>query len=387
MGFNIFCRNLTLNLVLVIQLTVAILLINTVLGQYNSHHATLRLFKNIAEEKGVYYMPSRGWEDFDYGSLKNVKSVSEMSQAWLYKENRPGITINAIAFDYYVSSKIKFNLEKGKWFTEAEVEEGVIPVVVSSEKYGFEIGQTVPLLMGYADDVVSLTFKVVGVMSAPLYTLNYSIGGNMISFHDLFSLHNEERFLTPLLVFDRAALPPHSDMYETKGYKLIFFDNTISKKDFEDNLSNLSTHAFVQPIDVMYNIGKQEVKTTIRSFLPFIIASLSISVIGLISINILNTFLQLKVFAIYFLCGSRWRNCLFIMLYYMLNIVYLSLLLLGAMYFYFKQSGVLFYSGIHLTQINIIATLGVYAMVLVISLMTPFLILKNAYPIEIIRQG
>jgi hypothetical protein len=400
LGFNLFCRNIILNLILILQLTVSLVLINMTLGQVNAQRLTLGYFENIAREKGAYFMPSiedllaMRVDTIDTAErysvldeLTNVKTISAVYQYAFYTDGNKNNLFEGYGYDGYISETVKFPLSKGVWYTDLAVEEGIVPVVVSSEKDGLALGQTIPVKIHHpSPGKATVQLKVVGIMRPPPYLLHYTVSGNIISGNDIFERYNESYQGAPLIMFSRDALAEYQDYYYARNNNtLVFFDENISEADYRRNIETLSNRGFVQTIDKMYILARQEINDNMNAMLPFIICTLSISTVGLVSLTILNTILQRKVFAIYYLCGSKWKNCFYILLAYLLVVTLLSLVLLLVLFYLAVLNGTVYTMGLYISLNNVLTTLGVYLAVMFLSLIVPYVILKNTFPIEIIR--
>jgi hypothetical protein len=400
LGFRIFCRNTVLNLILVCQLAASLVLVNITLGQLNGQRLTLTFFESIAGEKGAYFMPSI--EDYlslqvdaldtpeRYSILEELSGVKAVSACYQFTFYREGEIFEAFAYDSYMSEKIRLPLLKGVWFTEFPAEEGVVPVVVGSEDHGFIYGQTIPVNIRDADTQAALNLKVVGVLRQPLYALGYSRGGTTITGNDIFERYDENYRGGPLIIFSREALAEYRDCYFSKHVnRLVFFDENIGSEEYLRNLELMSTRGFVQTIDEMYALGRKEIGDNIKSMLPFIICTFSIAAVGLASLTILNAIRQRKIFAIYYLCGSKWKDCFKILAGYLLTVIILSLSLLAFVYGMALLTGNFYRRGlfIYISFNNLLATLGLCLVVIILSLVIPYLILKNTYPAEILREN
>lgn len=397
LGYNIFCRNILLNLFLIAQLLIALVLVNISIGHINSYSYMTDIFSNIADHKGVYYMPAsqRHWyhqnelglyRDPVFDELKGLKTISSQYTAAFEIGNR---LYDARAFDDYMLSYLQLPLDEGEWLTAFGHEEEFVPIVVSSETTGLQLGHTVPALLRHLDKdlelvLIEVELKVVGVLGSPPLTIRYGRGGTDVTSNDIFDFYDEDYYGVPLIIFARDALG--EALNSTQRSQLVFFEDDISDSDFTANMDILANHGWVQPIDVMYKLGKQEMRDEFMIVLPFILCAFLISLIGLGSLNILNTFRHTREFAIYYLCGSRWKNCFYICLSYMLILSFLTLTLLSIAFYWFTSSGMAAEMGVHYTVTNIVVTTGVLVFVLFFSLVTPYFILKRTYPIEIIRQ-
>jgi|GEM_PF-2501461 hypothetical protein len=399
LGFNLFCRNIILNLILVLQLVVATVLINMALGLINSYFIIQTYFEKIADEKGAYFMPLTEAihnphldvdSDID-DVLAELKEVKEVSTIYKYYFKKDGNCYLATSYDSYISRKIKLALSKGVWYSDSQVEEGIVPVVVSSQSKGFEIGRVIPVTIydpsnDPSGEEPAVKLKVVGVLKPPPYILSYSGGGSATSSDRIFNRYNEKFVGAPAIIFERSALGEYTDYYLHRDpFLMVFFNDSITEAVYNNNLEKMAKRGFVQPIDQMYLEGEKKIKDEIKYKLPLIICILSISLIGMVSLNILNTLLHRKVFAIFYICGSRWKNCLWILLAYMLFMVFLSLLILLVIFYLATQNGTIIDMGIYISFNNVLVTFGVNLAIIILSLVIPNIILKNTYPIQIIR--
>ena len=399
MGYSVFCKNIVLNLILIVQLVASVVLINIAIGNVNAQRAGLRLFENVKNEDAVYFnldfqsnkeaiLNDKMIEvnDKAFKKLCGVESASYIND-YLFSLN--DARYNAYGYDSYISNKMKLPVSRGIWLTEAETEKDVIPVVVSSETKELSLGKTV--IMQGKDSMGNLTelkLKVVGVLKSPAFVPTFTGSrGYATPCTFLFSMYNEKFNETPAIIFEKGKLDGIAKI-ETNPESacIIKFSQNISQSALQKNIEILRNTGDVATFDKMYVSGQKEVKDKINDSLPLIICILALSLVGLVSLNVLNTATQVRNYAIFYICGGRWKNCFFISLCYTLVVTAISLVISLLIYYVANFMGKIYELGLCFLPNNYLATAAVYLLVIILSLITPYIMLKRTYPIQIIKE-
>lgn len=121
--------------------------------------------------------------------------------------------------------------------------------------------------------------------------------------------------------------------------------------------------------------------------LPILLCVFIIVVTELICSVAMNTNSQMRNYGIYFLCGCRWKDCLRVSLSYTL-IILLGGFLIGTASFFMLQNTE--YAAIfdqHIASNNIYITLTIAALILILSLIIPFLKIHKTSPVETIKES
>ena len=166
---------------------------------------------------------------------------------------------------------------------------------------------------------------------------------------------------------------------------MLFFKPDIPEAVFQNNQTELAKQGFVVSTQEMALNGQKDMREQVTSFLPFILCIFSISLVGIISFNILSTLQQSRLFSILYICGARWRNCLSVCVGYVLCVCGFSLLLGGAFYSFARANGLIEETGIVFSAYNVWWSLALYGIVLAATLLPPYILLKRQSPVEILR--
>lgn len=137
---------------------------------------------------------------------------------------------------------------------------------------------------------------------------------------------------------------------------MIFFEPGISEADHAVQYHAAGKDRFRQNLFTAVSGGARDHQ--IGQFFPPVGGYLffAVSLVGIISMTVLNTLRYLPMFSVYYICGCRWRNCAWIILAYLLCMF--AVVAAAALIFwpYMVIKDLLFSMQILLTGYNILAT-------------------------------
>jgi hypothetical protein len=145
----------------------------------------------------------------------------------------------------------------------------------------------------------------------------------------------------------------------------------------------LSKYSYVVKLEQAKTNTLQEVRRVMMGFLPIIIPLFLIGFLGVVCISILNTLKYMRNFAIFFICGMRWKDSILICLSYIAYIISGVLILCIPGYVWLKD---LLDTGGIMAANNYLFTLGALLAVMLLSLVTPFLLIRKEEPIKVLRK-
>ena len=123
------------------------------------------------------------------------------------------------------------------------------------------------------------------------------------------------------------------------------------------------------------------------SMLPVVIFIFLAGLAGLISLLALNTMLHRKIFAIYYICGCRWFDCLKITSIYVIYLIFTALLLYVIANNILKMSQILDAQMFTFGWYNVLTTGCILLLTCFTTLVIPYYILKHSSPRQILTEG
>ena len=343
LGGHLFSKNPLLNGAIILQLAIAIVIFNYLIIHINIPYETASLLEDIHGEQAVYIQPSPvyrfGWMDEQVQSsqpgieksvvisdtsgttqpslhdlVRDLSQVERISQIRDYPVKNDDQDFMLRSYDSYLANKIKLPVTEGIWFSDATPEEGIVSVVALAGQ-GFKLGDIIDMevySVSSNDQIKSkfIRIKITGLLSISTFYLDFSSGGTPIYASDLFEKASQVS-ASPLLFCCEQDMTNYVDYAITQNNSLIFFEKGINDETLNKNIEIISTRSFrVDLIDDMIIGGKAIALKEVVAMLPIAIFIFAIGLSGLLSLLVLNTLLHRKIYAIYYICGCRWRDCM-----------------------------------------------------------------------------
>ncbi|NLZ46575.1 MAG: hypothetical protein GX896_07780 [Clostridiales bacterium] len=316
LGFKQFKNHLLSNIFIILQMTVVFLLVIFMVSAILSRSKYYTPFKDVINQKGFFC-------DIDTGQIGNIEKLEGFKDIFVtyntfilfdseeeqeQSGNRSYFDIKA--YDKNVLDRIKPTISRGKWITESESDE-FIPAVIIENNYGFDVGDIIEL----PQEGKVWKIKITGVLADDSYIFGHYSGGGFEpkhDFRDLYSIFNHKYYGNPLcpIVFMKLEDIKSMDMeYYISGSSLITFNN-ISDETLKENRQILGKDNYLI-------LGNETIKTNSEKYiyqqiyliLPIIICIMVITLVSSISVSAISAKKQLKNYAIYYICGSKWKEC------------------------------------------------------------------------------
>ena len=396
-GFALFSKRLVTSFITIIQLFVTIIIANVIIVDYNAYMEDICIMENFDTDRTYLWMPAMTdtndelrWEQLK--QLKHNRSVRAVEVTFranaIYNNN----IVSLIGYGQNTGELINMTLESGKWYTEVPKKDGVINCVSISSIPGLEIGKLIELeiIPHYSEQTINQTFQVVGTLGKRAKTLTFNQSSASPYYDHLFQVFHS----TPLdkeyedydhqvgLIFDQSDLPTLVQSQYWDGNRLVYIDS-IDDETFLSLKDELRKDSYVVKLEQAKRNTLQEIRETMMEFLPIIIPLFLIGFLGVVCISILNTLKHMRTFAIFFICGMGWKNTILICLSYIAYIILGVLILCIPGFVWIK--GFLETGGI-LAANNYMFTFGALLFVALLSLVTPFLLIRKEEPIMVLRK-
>ena len=210
-------------------------------------------------------------------------------------------------------------VDNGIWLSETKdtyENSGYIPTVAAGgdKKVGDIIESTVVMSFdenGQPDKTVSAKYKVIGVLKDNVPLAVYSIDSSFsASYSDIYSTFRSS-YEDKMLLLTRT-----SDMYECYksfgplyGTQFIFCDGMTDEEytTLGDRLESMKLD--FAPLSQVYKNSTDYVYQQLYTLLPIAVCIFILTLISTVSISAIYTKRQLRNYAIFYICGARWRTC------------------------------------------------------------------------------
>lgn len=390
LGLTLFRKRFFTSLVIILQLFVTILAANILIFIYNENMKDINIMKNFDTDRTYLWMKVAFEEDEDIkrehlsrleetSSVRGVESI--LSCGSIYND----VQINLYGYGENTGNLINMPLESGTWYNKVPKKDGVINCVSISDKAGFEVGEILELEIYFIhnDEAITQTFQIVGAMGKRGRVLAFT-GSSSDPAYDslLYNYDSTAGYNETALIFDKNDIAGFDSSQYWYSNRLIFLDSS-NDTSFMSLKDELSKYSYVVKLEQAKTNTLQEVRRVMMGFLPIIIPLFLIGFLGVVCISILNTLKYMRNFAIFFICGMRWKDSILICLSYIAYIISGVLILCIPEYVWLKD---LLDTGGIMAANNYLFTFGALLFVALLSLVTPFLLIRKEEPIMVLRK-
>lgn len=301
--------------------------------------------------------------------LKGVSSLCGVAITDVECEEAKDVYLSMHQLSPELDASLNIPLASGTWCEKAI--NNKIEVVVSNNNY-FNIGDVLHISMNDTPYELIIT----GILESPALEFKMNTSGDeMCSLDFLYPFEEKSTEGNAILVYVSSSWDKYDDIPKDDG-RIIFFDDNISLTDMQENLTILSNKGFTAQNDELQKGTKEQIHICLSKYLPTVIFLILIVILGLTSSAILNTLEYRKHFAVFFIVGCTWTQCIIINLMYICSSVVISVMI----YSFFQ----FFFSSYHFSDLNLLLTMGLCMFVIIISAIIPYNNMKKTTPKELI---
>ena len=387
-------KNILFTFFMVLEILVLLVSTNVMIASVNSREMLKKPFSNFLSQKGYYYFTEPMWDTAEqykeftglFAKLRSAKFYTAESNV-----NEADIVDDEIFFNYSMP------LQSGSWPTQSKDEQGRIYAVVSPDLKKAP-GDTIEL---YGDRTVVVSGVLTNITYVPLFS---NTAGSAKEFYRSLNYSSKTDEDGNYMGGDNSSIIVSSsgfyegsddDGFSCSGF--IVYDENISDEDIKYNEKiieqiknyNIET-AVVSPefteLSAVNEGTDAYIADIYNRMIPVILGVAAVVIIGLIGTIAINTVTQLKNYGIYYLCGSRWSDCLKIS-FANISIILLFSGGLSALLLYMLQSFNLDYLiGQTYGWNNLIISLAMLVGMIALSLIIPFGIIRFTSPVEVVKS-
>ena len=388
-GFHIFSKNLAANIILIVQLTISIILMNITLGLYNEAYSKLdvlygfdsdTVYQSFAEQYRLTFNENFEAYEEALSLSENVKLEPIMNGGAEFD----GCYLSFCAYGSHTSHSMRLPITSGVWYDAAEKADGCInTVVLGSSKYHIGEIYTITVYNYMTGQSKDFKFKITGLIDEKTGVVLGYQSSNFMSVKTMFEVFDREESGTDALFLFNYEDEGISD-YLSCGVFLFAYANNGSISD--EDMSKLKNFGYTFTIDEIIDNTKNDLQSEIHSVFPLAVSLTFIGIVGILCLIILNTLKCRKTFAVYYICGMRWKDCIKIIIGQILCIFIGSLFLTVIAGVFMFVTNAFAETHLLIQWNNLFLTLGLFAMVFVVSLITAKCMLSNTSPVTDLKK-
>ncbi len=395
LGLKNLKHNLLMNILTILQMTASFIILISMISSVMSRFTYYIPFKDILDKKGQFYNvfnvinPDTGSTLRSTDEIQNLldgnPEITAQYNAWLHYEE-------GSRSDYFISYDDKYveifkpELESGRWFDTDSPSQQTVPVVVSQNNYNFKVGDKIVL---YCFDE-KIDAKVIGILKENakiIYTTeNFDINIDYRSLYKNYSFEQEEKAAFLLMQKDLIDKPV---VMQLNGNVMVTYPDNTAKDVIENNtikMKMLNVLKFESNDDIKKNSQKY-ILSQINHITPVFVCILVLTFIGAISVSALSAKQQLKNYAIYYICGSQWKQCALVNFFSALICVSISLALSTGIIAVMIANGLLENTVIELGFRQISGCIIIALIYVILSMILPLRIIGKSTPNQVLKTN
>lgn len=398
-------RNKFMNILIVVQLAAVMTI--------------LCVLVSMVESRMIYYVPfadeinSQGYLcefDGDVASEKEIlENVKGANCEFTYMEQFP-VNINSdnitienentyvpytdIMSDKWINSYTP-QMQSGSWLNDLP-DDGYIHVVVTQDnKLGLKTGDIITI-HEYDYDIkkdIEEKAKVIGVMENKQYLVGLSWFqqtdvANRKNFFDMYYTYNSEiedlwGLCVPKSEIEQSKL--YHDDFSVVGMGFVICDGMgeSEMKEVYNYLASYCSPFYTVSLDEIRENSLAYINEQLYILLPIAICIFLLTLITTISVISISINKQLKTYAIFYICGAKWRDCALISFLYSLIVCIIAGVISIASIFIIMQNSL---TVIKMGVFEIMAMFVAVIIYLILSAVMPLVIIGKTQPNEILNN-
>ena len=307
---------------LAVVLSIMVMIVSAIVSRYELYLP----FEPYLEHKGFLIYPSTDIEQSEFEA--SIDNSDYFASTWFWfgvgktTDMYEGIAYNTEYIDAY-----KPPMESGKWFSETDEtyeKDGYVPIVISYCDGKYKVGDVIEQMytdaIGNPTDTVRTSYKVIGVTAERANIANYPYysHGNVPSkksaandYRDIYSVFDYKFAGKPLIMFRRSDVEASFSSFvkNITGCVFVFCDD-LSDEEYEQRANDYS--AKFNKVNKFSDVKENSldyIYEQMYTLFPIALCIFILTVISTVSISAIYTKRQLRNYAIFYICGARWRTC------------------------------------------------------------------------------
>ena len=422
LAFGLMRRRWLFTLILIIEIAALLILSNTMYSTAAAKQMVYEPYREILSEKGVVVdatsldiMECSNEEIAPflevYPDKKSVVTFLEKRLAgdvkihysdslsfWkqtgplsaMYRDKGNSLTYYLVEPD--ILSKLHYPLSCGRYPKAERNENGEIEIIVSG---GTDAG------LDSVYDTPAVKMRVVGILTDSTYKpvgsdidrtgMESGVDPDSI-FNFVLPFDSQTNLGGPFAIAAKGVFPENGDGYNIMANSIWFvsYGDNISDEDFAANteyLNTVGTVQYGQTLATMAQETERQINDIYYRMMPIIITAVIMVLSGLIGSAAIATLRQTRTFSIFFLCGCRKRESLYIIGAETGVTIIIASVLSAAGLIAMKLAGFEYLIGLSFGIGNVLLSVLVIFMLFVLSMIIPFGMIRTASPVALIKEN
>lgn len=315
LGLKNIKRNLIMNILIIFQMTIVFIVCISMVSTIVSRFMLYSPFSKELNSKGYFFCINNGINPTTGNTMvsneelcdliEDEETVSAVYSPWLSYNNNE---INCLSYDREYIEKFTPELASGMWLNTNEKISDIVHTVVSQNQYNLNVGDVVKL--NCFDTVIKA--EIVGILKENSKIIDFSVSTNgIIDCRNLYNNYNFKYEEKPLFIFYQNELTNKPVVTQLNGPVIINYPDSISDDKIESNnfkIRKMMTSAAI-PLEKLKENSLNYIFSQLYDMMPIFICVFLLTIVGALSMSALSVKQQLNNYAVYYICGLKWKKC------------------------------------------------------------------------------
>ena len=404
LGLKNLRHNLLMNILTILQMTVVFLILITMISTIVSRFRYYNPMKDFLNRKGYFYNIQYAINPETGSTLRTTDEIQDLIEGeqeiaaqympWLTYSNNPDSENNDIenASDRFISYDDKFaeiftpELESGRWFDFERPIQETIQVVVSKNDYGLKIGDHISL---YCFDS-EIKAEIIGILKDNTKIIDQSMRSfEKIDYRNFYNDYKYECEERPLFITLQRELIDKPVVMQLNGNVFVTYPDNASSETIENgNQTMKQLHsAYISSTENMKKNSLEYIFSQIYNLMPILVCIFILTLVGAVSTSALSAKRQLKNYAVYYICGLKWRQCAAVNFFSSLTCALISFVLSISAAFIAKTTGILGKTVIELGLWQLSGCIVIILLYVLLSMILPISIIGKNSPNQVLKAN
>lgn len=394
-------KNIFMNLLIIIQLAAVMTILCVLVSMIESRMEYYTPFADEINSKGFLCEMDVSNVASEKEILKNLKGTEcEFTYYGYYAVNMDSDDVTMENENTYVPltdllterwiEAYTPKMQSGSWLNDITDDGYIHAVVTQDNALGLKTGDIITL---DSFDGKTAQAKVIGVMENKQYVVGYSLFSqtdlaNKMNFFDMYYTYNSEvenqwGLFIPKTEIEKSTI--YNGDFTVWGMGFVLCDGMSDSeiKEVSDYLKANCSPMYTVPLEEIRDNSFEYIRQELYVLLPIALCIFLLTLITTISVISISVNSQLKTYAIFYICGAKWRDCAFISFLYSLIVCIISgLISLTAIMIIMHKSLTVIKLGI----IEVGVMLAAAVVYLILSAIMPILITHRNQPKDILKK-
>lgn len=404
LGLKNLRHNLLMNILTILQMTVVFVILISMISTIVSRFRYYDPIRNFLNSKGYFYNIQYGINPDTGMTLRTTDEIHDLIEGedeiaaqydvWLeykYNNDEDNDTDEA-AKDHFISYDDKYaeiftpELESGHWFDFKRPIQNTVPVVVSKNNYGLKVGDVISL---YCMDS-EIKAEIIGILKDDTKIIDTSFRSKeKIDYRNFYRDYKFEREESTAFLMLQRDLIDKSVIMQLNGNVFVTYPDNTSEEVMEKNNQTMKKMraAYSQSTAIMNENSFEYMFSQIYNLMPIFVCTFILTLVGAISTSALSAKRQLKNYAVYCICGLKWRQCASIIFFSSLTCALISFILSISAAFIAKANGILGETVIELGLWQLLGCAIIFLFYILLSMILPISIIGKNSPNQVLRAN